>query len=329
MILLTHGDRIPAVGVMQRMLNLTRSMDARLSTVPEVREDAFFGRDTREALVAAQRGLSIADDGALGPESWRELAGIAKFRVVHVVDRAIEHMFATLGRAGVAERARERYRSEHENATDVQADSFAEAIVERCQHEIALFTSIADGYRGIGGDPIEITSMTDPLTEIRRGIASRSRDGWKVVILRIVAHGGPARQIIACSPFGSYTLDTDLMRFDDDDSPSEIVETILLNSMTVGMANFGCLELHGCNIARRLRPERRRGGAAPRPPTLSGRPYVQALANAVSHAATAALGSQRANGSTREVVRYEGQTVSSYPGGATAEEWFAARVTLP
>lgn len=150
-----------------------------------------------------------------------------------------------------------------------------------------------------------------------RQVANLSRDDWKVVILRIVAHGGPGRQIIACSPFGSYTINTDILSFDDDDTPSELVETVVLGGMTMPMASFGCIELHGCSIAKKKKSPK--PGA---PPNLTGAAYIQALAHAVSRPATAPIATQQGNGGLRRTVCFEGSTVTSYPSGSCAEQWF-------
>lgn len=317
MILLARGDKTPAVGVIQRLVNICRTKDSRLASVPELEEDAIYGGGTRSAVKAAQGKLGLKDDGVVGPDTWRELSKMARFRIVHVVDRAIEHMLKTEGRGAIRQKAIEKYRKDNPGKSEEHARKDADRILKICDHEVVLFRAIADSYRTLGGNPIEITSMTDPLSEIRRGIAARSRDGWQVVILRIVAHGGPGRQIIACSPFGSYTINTDIMTFDDDDSPSELVQTVLLQGMIGAMAPFGCLELHGCSIARKKKPPK--PGKAP---FLTGSPYIQALANAVGRPATASITKQKGMGGLRRSVCFEGSTLTSYPSGRTAEQWF-------
>ncbi len=317
MILLARGDKIPAVGVIQRLINICRKKDPRLSSVPELDEDAIFGGGTRGAVKAAQDKLGLKDDGVIGPDTWGKLAPIAKFRIVHVVDRAIEHMLKNEGRAVIRQKAIDDYLKDNPGKSQDKAAAYADMILKKCDGEVQLFQTIYDGYRTLGGDPIEITSMTDPLSEIRRGVAVRSRDGWQVVILRIVAHGGPGRQIIACSPFGSYTINTDILTVDDDDTPSELAQTMVLQKMMTPMAKFGCLELHGCSIAKKKKSPKPGD-----PPFLTGSPYIQALANAVGRPATAALTKQKGSGSTRRAVAFEGNTISSYPGGGTAEQWF-------
>lgn len=319
MILLSRGDKIPAVGVVQRLINECRTKDARLFGVPELDEDAIFGGGTRGAVKRAQDKLGLKDDGIVGPDTWEALAKIAKFRIVHVVDRAIEHMMKKLGHAGVRKKAMESFAKDNPGKSEDAAHKYADGIIKICEREVGIFRMIADNYRALGGDPIEVTSMANPLNEIRGGIAARSRDGWKVAILRLVGHGSAGRQIIACSPFGSYTIDTDLLSVDDDDGPGEIAQTLALNGMTVKMASFGCVELHGCSIARKKK--------APKPgdpPFLTGVPYIQALSNAVGRPATAAVNKQKGSGTLRQSVRFEGSTVTCYPSGHGAEQWFKA-----
>ena len=318
MILLARVDRIPAVGVAQRLINACRRKDLRFASVPELVEDAIFGGGTREAVKKAQGAVGLRDDGVVGPDTWGKLSEIAKFRIVHVVDRAIEHMLKNLGRGAVRKMAIEQVRVATREKPVDKACAFGDMLLAKCDREVELFRGIADNYRSLGDNPIEITSMTDPLSEIRRGIAERSRDGWQVVILRIVAHGGPGSQIIACSPFGSYRFSTDLITRDDDDSPSELAQTLVLERMMTSMARFGCLELHGCSIAKKQKPPK-----PGKPPRLTGAPYIQALANAVGRPATAAVSSQQASGGLRPSICFEGSTLTSYPGGSTAEQWFS------
>ena len=317
MILLQRGDRIPAVGVAQRLINVCRRKDHRLASVPELDEDAIFGSGTVDAVKKAQGAVGLEDDGVIGPDTWRELSEIAKFRIVHVVDRAIEHMLKTVGPIAIRKLAIEKFRAKNPGKSEDKARAYGDMILVKCSREVELFRHIADNYRSLGDNPIEITSMADPLSEIRRGIDTRSRDGWQVVILRIVAHGGPGSQIIACSPFGSYTFSTDLITWDDDDSPSELVQTLLLEGMLNSVAKFGCLELHGCSIAKKQRPPK-----PGKPPHLTGSPYIQALANAVGRPATAAVTKQQASGGLRRSICFEGSTLTSYPGGSTAGQWF-------
>ena len=322
MILLSHGEKTPAVGIVQRLINVCRKKDSRFSDVLELKEDAIFGVNTRKAVKKAQGALGIKDDGAVGPDTWNALSAIAKFRIVHVVDRAIEHMLKTLGHDAILRKAMEQYRKNNPGKSEQQAKAHANFILSKCKGEVQLFKIIANSYlmycKGSPGSGlIEITSMLNPLSEIRRGLANLSRDDWKVVILRIVAHGGPGRQAIACSPFGSYTINTDILTFDDDDTPSELVETVILEGMTMSMASFGCIELHGCSIAKKKKSPK--PGA---PPYLTGAAYIQALAHATSRPATAAMTRQQGDGGLRRTVCFEGATVTGYPGGSSAEHWF-------
>lgn len=317
MILLSRGAKGPAVGVVQRIMNQCRELDPRLSSVPVLDEDGIYGRGTRAAVIEAQRMLGLSDDGTVGPDTWGALAGIGRYKIVHVVDCAIENMLRTRGRRSIHAQAVRDYLSDEAGATAAEAERFADRIISTCENEARFFRDIAENYRTLGGDPIEIRSMTDPLGDIRRGIATRSRDGWKIAILRIVGYGSAGRQIIACSPFGSYAIDTDLLTLDDDDTPSEVTQTLLLNATLRELPGWAAVELHGCSIARRS--NRQRPGE---PPQLSGVAYLQALANSVGRPATAGVGKQKAAYSTRRAFTYETAVRHAYPGGATPADWF-------
>ena len=323
MIYLQRGDRIPAVGVVQRLLNEAMVREPRLFSLNRLTEDAVYGTETHRTVRAAQTALTLQGrDGIVGPETWGALAPLVRFRIVHVVDRAIEHMVARIGRQRLRERALADYRHDHPRATDSRASRHADRVMAICDREIANMRALHDAYVGLGGNPIQVTDMTRPLQQIRQGLAARSRDRWQVVILRIVAHGGPASQVVALSPFGSFRIDTDLIQRDDDDSESELVNTLALEGMAMPMADFGCVELHGCSIARRL-PAGRRGA----PVRLSGAAYMQAFASRIGRPATAGIHKQKIHMGTKSYVRFEGGgLVSAYPGGATPAVWFARHI---
>jgi hypothetical protein len=67
--LLRQGDAIPAVGVVQRLLNRTGA---------ELISDGIFGPRTKDAVVAFQRPRGLFADGVIGRSTWPRLAASAR-----------------------------------------------------------------------------------------------------------------------------------------------------------------------------------------------------------------------------------------------------------
>ncbi len=65
--LLKQGSRGEDVRVLQTYLNKWANID---SAIPRIKVDGVFGKATKAAVVAAQRGFGLARDGIVGPKTW-------------------------------------------------------------------------------------------------------------------------------------------------------------------------------------------------------------------------------------------------------------------
>jgi hypothetical protein len=76
--LMLQGDELPAVGVLQKLLNRTGA---------KLEPDGVFGPKTKEAVRAFQRPRGLDPDGVVGEVTWpRVSAGAASIRVVDCID---------------------------------------------------------------------------------------------------------------------------------------------------------------------------------------------------------------------------------------------------
>jgi len=104
--------------------------------------------------------------------------------------------------------------------------------------------------------------------------------------------------------------------FHDDHSTEQLLETVVLSGMTMPMARFGCVELHGCNVAAY-----RQVGRGPNRVLRNGPAYVQSFANLIGRPVTGTTTGDYYGTLLRD-VRYEGPVVTGDPGGGDLRDWF-------
>jgi len=77
-VLLLQGDRLPAVGLLQKLLNRTGA---------SLKIDGDFGNRTRAAVQAFQRARNLVPDGIVGEVTWpRLVASTGNLKIVDCVD---------------------------------------------------------------------------------------------------------------------------------------------------------------------------------------------------------------------------------------------------
>lgn len=201
MLYLRFGDRLPSVGVVQRLINECRQTDRRCAGIAELVEDGIFGPRTFAAVKALQRALSVQpDNGVFDPSTWRALAGLRKGKIVDVTDLAIESLYQSEGELALRQRLIGQYQRRFPERTLQRAEFAVDRSIRRYQAEIRACRSQHERFVASGGDPIGLTDVKNTFDTIRRGIEARSRDGSRVVLLRFTGHGSPAAQGVAGSP---------------------------------------------------------------------------------------------------------------------------------
>lgn len=316
MIYLRYGDRLPSVGVIQRLINECIDTDDRFAQIPKLAEDGIFGRNTLKAVKATQVILTVKPpNGVFAPSTWRALARHRKCKIVDVTDLALETLLQKKGQRVVREELIAKYLRKHPKKSKGQAERVADRSIRKYQNEIRDCRDQHNRFVAHGGEPIGITSKEDVFGTISRGLDARSSDGSRVVMLRFTGHGSPASQGVFGSLFGAVSIDADTLSFDDDDSIEELIDTVMLSGMTMPMAKFGCVELHGCNVAKRRLVGRGRNRVL-----LNGPAYVQSFADLVGRPVTGStIGDYF--GTLQLDTRYEGAVVTGVPGGGTVERW--------
>jgi hypothetical protein len=82
--LLRQGDRLPSVGVLQKLLNRTGA---------KLKADGEFGSRTRDAVVAFQRERRMTPDGVVGESTWSRLAASSWLPILDCVDVFDEDLY--------------------------------------------------------------------------------------------------------------------------------------------------------------------------------------------------------------------------------------------
>lgn len=149
--------------------------------------------------------------------------------------------------------------------------------------------------RRAGGTALEYHGMSNGIRQATSDIQRVARTG-NVVLLRFHGHGAPGEMLVTAGS-GRYA------------DASNTFETTFLDGMVRFLsrlrpifARFGSAELHGCRVAR----------------GRNGRRLLQGLARAWNVPVTASVHSQYGNADT---FRFEGRTVTVFPGGGSLQSW--------
>ena len=195
------------------------------------------------------------------------------------------------------------------------AEKKAEDLLRKWMDDAVTCRRQYQRFLAMGGKPIGLLNVKRVYEQIRRALDARSRDGWKVVLLRFTGHGGPGSQGVAASKFAAagVSMNTSRITIEDKDSEVDVVEAIVIGGMTTPMASFGIVELHGCKIGR-IR------GARKGKPAVNGPGFVTAFADAVGRPTSAGVDTQFV-GNTAIDVRFEGPSITVIPGGGSVESW--------
>jgi hypothetical protein len=246
--LLKLGDKLPAVGVAQKLLN------ARAGS--SLTADGDFGQRTKAAVLSFQRshpGLSA--DGDIGIQTWPRLTQMTP-NVMRIVD-----------------------------CVDV--------------FDPSLYQLEAADIRGAGGDPILIGGMCNGVEQAITNIVSSVAPGT-VFLMRFHGHGAPG---VAGVSDGRGDLGED--RSSIDMANWAALEPIM-RRLSVIFGPYGCIQFMHCET-----------GNGPQ-----GRQMLQAVANAVKVPATGGVRTQYGGG--LRTFKFEGPTVTAFPGGGSLRSWSSA-----
>ena len=313
---LRKGDRLPSVGLIQKLVNDCRLIDSRLKSVTELQVDGIFGNNTKNSILETQRALKLPKrDGQMNPSTWQMLSSIVKWRIVDVCDLVAEAHFAATPLADLRNNLLEQVRghSLHSKKQQREQEALVDKIIRKWKRDISDCRDQYLRFQKMGGKPIAIKNVKQVYSQIRRELKSRNVDGWKTVLLRFTGHGSAGSQGVAGSLIRKG-LTYENVTMSQDNSAADVAETIVINGMTMPMAPFGIVELHGCNIAQKRAA--RNGRTA-----VNGPAFVSAFARAVGRPTSAGTSSQYI-GSVSDDIRFEGRTVTCMPNKSTINSWF-------
>jgi hypothetical protein len=311
-----HGDRLPSVGIIQKLINETRAKEPRMRSVPEMGVDGIYGKNTEAAVKEVQvaLGLKLAN-GTFDQHTWRVLADIAKWRIVDVCDLLLEGYLASKPHIQLRNDLIEQGKRKMPQSTLKQNSHRADKLLRKWSDDAQVCRQQFHRFQAQGGQPIALLKKNQVYDSIRRGMNERSRDGWKVVLLRFTGHGSPGSQGVGGSLFGAVELDLAKITMEDGDSDRDFIDAIMIGGMAMPMASFGVIELHGCRVGLRGRP--RRGQ-----PVVDGPGFVNAFANTMARPVSAGTETQYVGSAVLD-VRFEGSPITAIPAGGTVEQWFA------
>jgi hypothetical protein len=160
-----------------------------------------------------------------------------------------------------------------------------------------IATEVAD-IRRTGGDPIVVFGQSNGLDFVMQRIAARGKS-QNVMLLRIHGHGGRGTQNVTGGKInGAPHMASIALATYAQSEPS-------LAKIRPVLARFGSVQLLGCDV----------GGGG-------GAQLVQRLAGTWGVPVTAGLHTQFAGGT--ETFRFEGATVTGFPGGQVLKSWSKA-----
>lgn len=316
MLHLKTGDRLPSVALVQKLINECRVQEPRLESVPELRVDGVYGRNSQTSVRAVQVAMGLpSPGGTFDRHTWSSLATIAKWRIVDVCDLALEGYLRSKPRDQLRRDLIEKGTRQFPQASAHELGAKAHRLLQKWTNDASDCRQQFLRFEAQGGQPIALRSAKQPFNAIREGLAARATGGWKVVMLRITGHGSPGAQGVAGSLFGATELRSGNISMAAETGDLDFLDAIMVGGMTMPMAPFGVIELHGCRVAQRGRP--RRGQAI-----VDGPGFVQTFANFMARPVSAGSETQYV-GNVLLDVRFEGKPITSMPGGCGIEEWFA------
>jgi peptidoglycan hydrolase-like protein with peptidoglycan-binding domain len=159
----------------------------------------------------------------------------------------------------------------------------------------SLVTLEAADIRSAGGDPIVVFGMSNGIEFVTREIVARGRPG-NVMLLRFHGHGNRGLQNVTGGEINGapHLAAISLSNYPQIESTIARIRSVLLT--------FGSVQLLGCDV----------GGGR-------GSQLVSRLAGTWGVPVTAGLHTQFGGGN--QTFRFEGPTVTGFPGGANLRSW--------
>lgn len=241
-----------------------------------IARDGLYGPETRRAVLDFQRSRrsgGLAADGIAGPDTWSELTGRTNYRVVNAVD---------------------------------------------VMDPLLLEKSVPSDLIDVGGNPVLTGGMSGGVRSVVDGIIARSSGAGSLLLLRFIGHGSAGVMGVSSGIGGYYDEDGEPVSFHSDQHQASIttdnLDTIrpILRRLRHYFSPVGCVELHGCGVARQA----------------DGARLQQRLTGLWGVPVSAGRGTQKVGGLWK-TLRMEGSVVTRYPAAGGLRGWARRHQSLP
>jgi hypothetical protein len=192
-----HGDRLPSVGIIQKLINETRAKEPRMRSVPEMGVDGIYGKNTEAAVKEVQvaLGLKLAN-GTFDQHTWRVLADIAKWRIVDVCDLLLEGYLASKPHIQLRNDLIEQGKRKMPQSTLKQNSHRADKLLRKWSDDAQVCRQQFHRFQAQGGQPIALLKKNQVYDSIMIGGMAMPMASFGVIELhgcRVGLRGRPRR----------------------------------------------------------------------------------------------------------------------------------------
>jgi hypothetical protein len=166
-------------------------------------------------------------------------------------------------------------------------------------HDPDLLTGEVADIRAAGGTPIILGGMSNGVGQAISDVRARYPAG-AIAILRFHSHGAPGDMNVSAGTGGDSRADLSGISHDN----LALVRP-QLNLLGAHLADFACIEFHGCEV-----------GKGPKGKTL-----LQGVANAAKRPTSAGRWDQEGGSGGYATFRFEGPIGTAYPPGMNRASW--------
>lgn len=238
-----------------------------------IARDGLYGPETQRAVGDFQRSQGLAVDGIAGPDTWGALTDRTNFRVVNAVD---------------------------------------------VMDPMLLEKNVPSDLIEVGGNPVITGGMSAGVRSVVERITARCSGADSLLLLRFIGHGSAGVMGVSSGIGGYYDEEGQPVSFHSAQQRASItsdnLDTVgpILRRLRHYLSPAGCVELHGCGVARQA----------------DGARLLRRLTDLWNVPVSAGRGTQSVGG-LRKTLRMEGPVVTRYPGAGGLKGWSRRHQTLP
>jgi hypothetical protein len=299
---LRYGDRLPTVGVLQKLLKRAgEKLDA----------DGIFGPKTLAAVRHFQHAKRLHPDGIVGKHTWPRLVEGLDLPILDCVD-----VFDGFEKEEFSRKAGEDEMKAKKSTTSNKERKQLLGQAKEERKKAAEWTNSneeeVDDIRAVGGKPFVIGGMSNGMEQAVSMIRSAANDAF---LVRFHSHGSPGSFGIASGRANdpSAKLINPLTRVNAASKTAfrDSVSKDALHKLCLPLKNsvfgpYGTLQVMSCHTAQ----------------GVEGRDLLTEIASWVEVPVTAGTGEQLAGGP--DTFKFEGPTFTAIPNGQSLQAWCGA-----